>query len=162
MAAFHFELVSPERLLFSGNVEAVVVPGAEGAFTVLPNHAPVMTVLKPGIVEVDETASKKARLFVRGGFADVSPAGLTILAEQAIPVEELDAAKIDAQIRNERRTTANVGYLKRLAGPSSSTKCRPEPIRKTNLVEADITKAYTGAFTRIKAVPVFNRPLEAA
>ena len=87
MAAFHFELVSPERLLFSGNVEAVVVPGAEGAFTVLQNHAPVMTVLKPGIVEVDETASKKARLFVRGGFADVSPAGLTILAEQAIAGE---------------------------------------------------------------------------
>jgi F-type H+-transporting ATPase subunit epsilon len=107
MAAFHFELVSPERLLFSGNVEAVVVPGAEGAFTVLPNHAPVMTVLKPGIVEVDETASKKARLFVRGGFADVSPAGLTILAEQAIPVEELDAAKIDAQIRNAEEDVAD-------------------------------------------------------
>ena len=117
MAAFHFELVSPERLLFSGNVEAVVVPGAEGAFTVLQNHAPVMTVLKPGIVEVDETASKKARLFVRGGFADVSPAGLTILAEQAIPVEELDAAKIDAQIRNAEEDVADASSdeAKRLA-----------------------------------------------
>ena len=100
MAAFHFELVSPERLLFVGDVEAVVVPGAEGAFTVLKDHAPLMTVLRPGIVEVDESQTKKQRLFVRGGFADVSAKGLTILAEQAIPVEELDAAKIDAQIQN--------------------------------------------------------------
>ena len=98
MAAFHFELVSPERLLFSGNVEAVVVPGAEGAFTVLRDHAPFMSVLKPGIVEVDESQTKKQRLFVRGGFADVSAGGLTILAEQAIPVEDLNAAKLDAQI----------------------------------------------------------------
>jgi len=98
MAAFHFELVSPERQLFSGAVEAVVVPGAEGAFTVLKDHAPVMAVLKPGIVEVNESQTRKQRLFVRGGFADVSSMGLTILAEQAIPVEELDTAKIDAQI----------------------------------------------------------------
>jgi F-type H+-transporting ATPase subunit epsilon len=98
MAAFHFELVSPERLIFSGNVEAVVVPGAEGAFTVLKDHAPVMAILKPGIVEVDESQTKKQRLFVRGGFADVSSKGLTILAEQAIPVEDLNAAKLDAQI----------------------------------------------------------------
>jgi len=98
MAAFHFELVSPERLLFSGNVEAVVVPGAEGAFTVLRDHAPFMAVLKPGIVEVDESQTKKQRLFVRGGFADVSAQGLTILAEQAIPVEDLNATKLDAQI----------------------------------------------------------------
>jgi len=98
MAAFHFELVSPERLVFSGNVEAVVVPGAEGAFTVLKDHAPVMAILKAGIVEVDESQTKKQRLFVRGGFADVSSKGLTILAEQAIPVEDLNAAKLDAQI----------------------------------------------------------------
>jgi len=98
MAAFHFELVSPERLIFSGNVEAVVVPGAEGAFTVLKDHAPVMSVLKAGVIEVDESQTKKQRLFVRGGFADVSSKGLTILAEQAIPVEDLNAAKLDAQI----------------------------------------------------------------
>ena len=98
MAAFHFELVSPERLVFSGNVEAVVVPGAEGAFTVLKDHAPVMAILKAGIVEVDESQTKKQRFFVRGGFADVSSKGLTILAEQAIPVEDLNAAKLDAQI----------------------------------------------------------------
>ena len=99
MAAFHFELVSPERLLFAGDVEAVVVPGSEGAFTVLKDHAPVMAVLRPGIVEVDESQTKKQRLFVRGGFADVSSHGLTILAEQAIPLEDLDPGHLDEQIQ---------------------------------------------------------------
>ena len=117
MAAFHFELVSPERLLFSGNVEAVVVPGAEGEFTVLRDHAPLMTTLKPGIVVVDESASKTSRLFVRGGFADVSAEGLTILAEQAVPVEDLDAAKIEAQIKNAEEDVADAtsDEVKRLA-----------------------------------------------
>ena len=107
MAAFHFELVSPERMVFAGDVEAVVVPGAEGAFTVLKDHAPVMAVLKPGIVEVDESHTKKQRLFVRGGFADVSARGLTILAEQAIPVEELDAARLDAEITDAEEDLAD-------------------------------------------------------
>lgn len=99
MAAFHFELVSPERLLFAGEVEAVVVPGSEGEFTVMRDHAPFMSTMKPGVVEVVETDSKKQRLFVRGGFADVSAQGLTILAEQAIPVEELNIAHIEAEIQ---------------------------------------------------------------
>lgn len=107
MAAFHFELVSPEKLLFSGEVESVVVPGSEGAFTVLKDHAPVMSTLKPGIVEIAESASKKARLFVRGGFADVAASGLTILAEQAIPVEELDSGRIAAEIKNAEEDLAD-------------------------------------------------------
>jgi F-type H+-transporting ATPase subunit epsilon len=107
MAAFHFDLVSPEKLLFSGSVEAVIVPGTEGEFTVLKDHAPLMAMLKPGIVTVEETAAKKARLFVRAGFADVSNGGLTILAEQAIPVEELDAAKIDADIKDAEEDVAD-------------------------------------------------------
>jgi F-type H+-transporting ATPase subunit epsilon len=100
MDTFRFELVSPERLLFSGDVQSVIAPGTEGEFMVLPGHAPLMTVLKPGIVTVEESATKTARLFVRGGFADVSEKGLTILAEQAIPVEELDTAKIETEIRD--------------------------------------------------------------
>jgi F-type H+-transporting ATPase subunit epsilon len=99
MPTFPFELVSPEKLLFTGEVEAVVVPGLEGDFTVLKDHAPLMSVLKPGIVEIDETASVKTRLFVLGGFADVSPRGLTILAESAIPLADLDTAKIDADVK---------------------------------------------------------------
>ena len=80
MAAFHFELVSPERLLFSGDVEAVAVPGTEGQFTVMKGHAPTMATMKPGLVEIDRGASKQ-RLFVRGGFAEVNEKGLTVLAE---------------------------------------------------------------------------------
>ncbi len=98
MAAFHFELVSPERLIFSGDVEQVVVPGSEGVFTVLKNHAPMMSTIRPGVIEVT-TATGPSKLFVRGGFADVSEKGLTILAEQAIPVGDLDGAKIDADLR---------------------------------------------------------------
>lgn len=98
MATFSFELVSPERLLFTGEVESVVVPGTEGEFTVLKDHAPLMSTLKPGVVTIAESGAKQSRLFVRGGFADVNPAGLTILAETAVPLDELDAAKLDAEI----------------------------------------------------------------
>ncbi|MDE2577781.1 MAG: F0F1 ATP synthase subunit epsilon [Hyphomicrobiales bacterium] len=118
MAAFHFELVSPEQLLFSGEVDSVVVPGAEGQMTILKDHAPVMTTLKPGVVEVAETASKKSRIFVRGGFADVAASGLTILAEVAVPVEQLDAAKIAQEIKNaqEDASDASTDEAKRVAG----------------------------------------------
>lgn len=107
MASFVFELVSPEKLLFAGEVESVVVPGTEGEFTVLKDHAPLMTTLKPGVVTVEETASKRSRLFVRGGFADVAPSGLTILAEMAVPIEQLDAAKIDAEIRDAQEDVSD-------------------------------------------------------
>ncbi len=102
MAAFHFELVSPEKLLFSGEVESVVAPGVDGQFTVLKDHAPVMTVLKAGVVQVGDNAGKTEKLFVRGGFADVNASGFTILAELAIPLAELDAANLDAQIKDAR------------------------------------------------------------
>jgi F-type H+-transporting ATPase subunit epsilon len=107
VATFSFELVSPERLVFTGQVEAVVVPGTEGEFTVLRDHAPVMAALKPGIVVIDETEAKKSKLFVRGGFADVSPHGLTILADEAIPLEQLDSAKIEADLRDAEEDVAD-------------------------------------------------------
>lgn len=107
MAAFHFELVSPERLLFSGDAESVVVSGTEGDFTVLKNHAPVMTSLRPGLVIVEETAGKTTQLYVRGGFAEVSPVGLTILAEEAIPLADLDPAKLDRDVKNAEDDVAD-------------------------------------------------------
>ncbi len=107
MPTFPFELVSPEKLVFSGEVEAVVVPGSEGEFTVLKNHSPLMSVLKPGIVAIDETTTRKSKLFVRGGFADVSAHGLTILAEFAIPLEELDSAKIAADLKDAEEDVAD-------------------------------------------------------
>jgi F-type H+-transporting ATPase subunit epsilon len=107
MATFHFELVSPEKILFSGEVEAVVVPGIEGQFTVMKDHAPVMSVLKAGIVEIDETASKKSKLYVRGGFADVAAGGLTLLAEQATPLEQFDANQLAQEIQNAKEDLAD-------------------------------------------------------
>ncbi|MGE3646248.1 MAG: F0F1 ATP synthase subunit epsilon [Beijerinckiaceae bacterium] len=107
MAAMHFELVSPEKLLFSGEVESVVVPATDGEFEVMKDHAPVMATLKPGIVQVNESASSKMRLFVRGGFADVSANGLTILAEQALPVEELNAEAIALEMKNAEEDLAD-------------------------------------------------------
>ncbi|MDQ0468277.1 F0F1 ATP synthase subunit epsilon [Labrys wisconsinensis] len=99
MATFQFELVTPEKLLFSGPVEGVVIPGTEGDFEVLAQHAPVMSTIRPGLIAVRETASgAPRRLFVRGGFAEVNPDGLTILAEQAIPVEELSPERLAREI----------------------------------------------------------------
>lgn len=98
--SFTFELVSPERVLFAGPVTQVVVPGDDGDMTILADHAPVMTTLRPGIVSVSEDKGAAHRLYVAGGFADVTASGLTILAERAIPVSEIDAEKVAAEMRN--------------------------------------------------------------
>jgi F-type H+-transporting ATPase subunit epsilon len=105
----HFDLVSPERLLLSEEVESVVVPGSEGYFTVLARHAPLMSTLKPGLIEVRNLGGGTRKIFVRGGFADVNPSGLTILADQAIPLEELDAATLAQQVRDAEEDLADAG-----------------------------------------------------
>lgn len=97
MANFHFELVSPEKLLFSGEVEQVDVPGAEGEFGVLADHAPMVTTLRPGILTVHGTSGVQ-KIVVLGGFAEVSAQGLTVLAEGAGAIEEIDRAMISARI----------------------------------------------------------------
>ncbi|BCP55631.1 ATP synthase epsilon chain [Kaistia sp. 32K] len=104
---FPFELVSPERLLLSESVVSVVVPGTEGEFTVLKDHAPFMATIKPGCVVVTLVGGGVQKFFVRGGFADVNGAGLTILAEQAIPVESLSAEEIATEIRNAEEDVAD-------------------------------------------------------
>lgn len=106
MATFPFELVSPERLLFAGEVEDVVVPGVEGEMTVLKDHAPLMTTLRPGVVSIGEAGGKRTRLYVRGGFADISPVGLTILAEAATPIEEFDAARLEIELQDAQESLA--------------------------------------------------------
>ena len=99
--SLQFELVAPERLLMSEEVEQVVVPGSEGYFTVLKGHAPFMSTLRPGVVDVTPAGGGAAeRIFVRGGFADVNAEGLTILAEQAIPLAEIDAEMLAQEVRN--------------------------------------------------------------
>lgn len=99
MASFKFELVSPERLVLSGDVDQVDLPGAEGDLGVMAGHAPFLTTLRPGVVTV-RAGSQSNRIFVRGGFADVNAAGLTVLAETAIPVSELKADQIALEVRN--------------------------------------------------------------
>ncbi len=95
----HFNLVSPERELMSTEVDQVDIPGAEGMLGVLPKHSPVMTILAPGVVRVKD-GSEETRIFVRGGFAEISPAGLTVLAEEAVMVKDLDADGLARRIKN--------------------------------------------------------------
>jgi F-type H+-transporting ATPase subunit epsilon len=97
MASFHFELVSPEKLLFSGEVEQVDVPGAEGDFGVLANHAPMVATLRPGILTV-HGADGERKIVVLGGFAEVSAQGLIVLADLAESVEAIDRTVISARI----------------------------------------------------------------
>ena len=105
----HFELVSPEKLLRSGEVFMVVVPGTEGDFGVMPGHAPIVSTIRPGAIQVFPTSMNDVpeRIFIDGGFAEVGANGLTILAESAIPVGELDiegAARQLAEARDLLRT----------------------------------------------------------
>jgi len=94
---FKFELVSPARLVLSEEVEEVVVPGAEGDFAVLPGHAPFLSTIRPGFIEVKRPGGRE-RIFVPGGFADTNSNGLTILAEEAIPADRLTGEILDAAI----------------------------------------------------------------
>ena len=92
------EIVSPEKLLLSETVKSVTVPGTEGYFTVMGEHAPLMTTLKPGFVTVTDNSNVAHVYYVRGGFADVSPEGLTLLAEEAEDIAQFDRNKIEALI----------------------------------------------------------------
>lgn len=105
--AFQFELVSPERLLISEPVNEVVVPGTEGDFGVLAGHAPFMSTIRPGFIDVKHTSGETSKIFVQGGFADTGPAGLTILAEQAVPAADLNAADIAARIKDAEEDLAD-------------------------------------------------------
>jgi F-type H+-transporting ATPase subunit epsilon len=106
MATFHFELVSPERLLFAGEVTQVDVPGEEGEFGVLAGHAPYIATLKPGLLTIHGDGAPQ-RIVVRGGFAEVSPTGLTVLAEQATLVAEIDPAAIAQSIKDAEEDVAD-------------------------------------------------------
>jgi F-type H+-transporting ATPase subunit epsilon len=106
MATFHFDLVSPEKLLFSGEVNQVDVPGSEGDFGVLAGHAPLVTTLRPGILVI--YAERDAlRIVIDGGFAEVGPAGLTVLADLAVPVDEFDVAQLAGVIKDTEEDVAD-------------------------------------------------------
>ena len=104
---FHFELVSPERLVFAGEVNQVDVPGEEGEFGVFAGHAPYIATLKPGMLKIYGASGAPQRIVVRGGFAEVGPTGLTVLAESATPAEEIDAAMIADAIKDAEEDIAD-------------------------------------------------------
>ena len=106
MATFHFELVSPERLVFAGEVTQVDVPGEEGDFGVFAGHAPYVATLKPGVLTIYGDGGPE-RMVVRGGFAEVGPGGLTVLAEHAMPVSEIDAAMIAQAVKDAEEDVAD-------------------------------------------------------
>lgn len=97
-----FELVSPERLLLSQEVDMVVVPGEEGDFGVLERHAPMISTLRPGVIQVHDGGSVTESIFVAGGFAEVTPARCTVLAEEALPVGEIDRAATEQRLSDAK------------------------------------------------------------
>jgi F-type H+-transporting ATPase subunit epsilon len=99
MASLHFEFVSPERVLFSGDVDQVDLPGAEGDMGILAGHAPLVTALRPGIVTIYNGGTREP-VVVIGGFAEVSPAGLTILADRAMPRDDYDTELLASEIKD--------------------------------------------------------------
>ena len=99
---FTFDLVSPEKLLLSEDVEMVVVPGAEGDFGVLIGHAPLISALRPGVIDTYTGTKVEKRIFVAGGFAEVTGERCTVLAEEAMPVEDIDQSEAEARIASAR------------------------------------------------------------
>lgn len=102
-----FELVSPERLLVSRPVEMVVVPGTEGDMGVLPDHAPLIATVRPGVIAVFENGQVTERIFVGGGFAEITGERCTVLAEIAEPVAELDRGRVEIALREAREDLAD-------------------------------------------------------
>ncbi|MFA6020774.1 MAG: ATP synthase F1 subunit epsilon [Rhodospirillales bacterium] len=95
-----FDLVSPERLLVSDLYDMIVAPGEEGDFGVLPGHSPLIANLRPGVIDIYENGVISDRLFVAGGFAEVTPERMTVLAEEAMPVHEIKAADVEQRLRD--------------------------------------------------------------
>ncbi|HEX4409358.1 MAG TPA: F0F1 ATP synthase subunit epsilon [Xanthobacteraceae bacterium] len=106
MAALHFEFVSPERVLFSGDVDQVDLPGSEGDMGILAYHAPLVTSLRPGIVTVMRDGRRDPYVVV-GGFAEVGPSGLTVLADKAVPRAEFDMSTLADEIKDAEEDVAD-------------------------------------------------------
>src|SRR5262245_49522742 len=137
MATFHFDLVSPEQLLFSGEVDQVDVPGSEGEFGVLANHAPLVATLKPGILTIHESG-KALRVVVFGGLPGVSPEGPTVLADKTVPAEEIDVATIAAEVKDVEEDLVDT------TDETVRDNCRRK-LEQLRAVQAAVTGATTAA-----------------
>jgi len=122
---FKFELVTPERMALSEDATQVVVPGVEGEFTVLPGHAPVISALRPGVIDVTLPDARKTRIFVKGGFAEIDADHLTVLAERALDVDTMDAGTIAAELATAEADLASAtDDAARLAAASDVERLR--------------------------------------
>jgi F-type H+-transporting ATPase subunit epsilon len=120
-----FELVTPERVVLSEDVSQVVVPGVEGAFTVLPDHAPVISALRPGVVDATLGDARSVRVFVKGGFAEIDSDRVVVLADRASNVEAMDAATIAKELEAaEADLAAATSDADRLAAASAVEQLR--------------------------------------
>ena len=126
-----FQLVAPERLLAAAHVDMVVVPGAEGDFGVLPQHSPLMSVVRPGVIETYDGDRVSERIFVGGGFAEVNERGCTVLAEEAMPVDEIDLAQA------RRRLSDAQDDLREATNDAARARCE----REIRIAEAQIQAA---------------------
>ena len=127
--ALHFELVSPARLLFSGDVASVTIPGTEGEMGIFPGHSPVLSTLKPGVVTVYKDGGSSERIFVKGGMVEVNPQGLTLLAEVAIPMAEVTADVLAKQIKNAEEDLAD-------AKPGEATRKATEVLNQLKALQS--------------------------
>ena len=107
--AVQFELVSPEKLLLSEEVEMVVIPGAEGDFGVLPGHTPVISTVRPGVIHIFEGGSVKTRIFVAGGFAEVTAERCTVLVEEAVSLDDIDRDKVEQDLKDAMEDVSEAG-----------------------------------------------------
>ena len=120
-----FELVSPEKLLLAEQVGMVIVPGSEGNFGVLPGHALFISTVRPGIIDVYEDKTVTERIFVAGGFAEVTPERCTVLADEAVPLASLDRGAIEAQTKTLESNVAGLrDQLQRLSGAERGEAAR--------------------------------------
>lgn len=127
-----FELVSPARLLVSEPVEMVVVPGVEGDFGVLPGHAPVIAQVRPGVIDIHGDGKVIRRIFVAGGFAEVTPERCTVLAEEARPVEDIDVDEAGERLAAARTAMDNPEDI-------------DEPARRARVHELRVAEAFLAA-----------------
>ena len=104
-----FELVSPERLLKSEPVEMVVVPGTEGDVGVLPGHSLLIAAVRPGVIDIHEGGQVRESIFVAGGFAEVSPERCTVLAEEAVPVADIDRTEAEKRLEDAKQALTEAG-----------------------------------------------------
>ncbi len=109
MATILFELITPERVLFSGEVRAVMLPATEGDMTVMPGHEATMVMLNPGVIAVTDTQGHGHRAFVRGGFVEITGSSVSVLAERALPPEELTRDRLDEEILRLETTREATG-----------------------------------------------------